>query len=114
MHAATPTFSETVDVIRSEHINAAKVAVRNPELLKELEAEIDRDCESIRSFLFATQVSASKMLHASLTIDVNPVQVIDEISPRSRDSIIGFGERLGCKLVATILRDRVCLLLCTT
>ncbi|EIW55550.1 aspartate kinase [Trametes versicolor FP-101664 SS1] len=87
MHAATPTFSETVDVIRSEHINAAKAAVRNPGFLKELEAEINQDCESIRSFLFATQV-------------------IDEISPRSRDSIIGFGERLGCKLVATILRDR--------
>lgn len=34
--------------------------------------------------------------------------MIDEISPRSRDSIIGFGERLGCKLVAAVLRDRVC------
>ncbi|KAI0634832.1 aspartate kinase [Trametes polyzona] len=85
--SAMPAFSNTVDVIRSEHINAARASVKNPEILKELEAEIDRDCESIRSFLFATQV-------------------IDEISPRSRDSIIGFGERLGCKLVTAILRDR--------
>ncbi|KAI0371289.1 aspartate kinase [Pilatotrama ljubarskyi] len=85
--AAIPAFSNTVDLIRSEHISAAKASVRNSEILKELEMEIDRDCEALRSFLFATQV-------------------IDEISPRSRDSIIGFGERLGCKLVTAILRDR--------
>ncbi|KAH9941144.1 aspartate kinase [Epithele typhae] len=63
-----------------KHVNAARSVIRKPEILKELEAEIDRDCESIRSFLFATQI-------------------IDEISPRSRDSIVGFGERLGCKLM---------------
>ena len=34
-------------------------------------------------------------------------QIIDEISPRSRDSIVGFGERLGCKLITAVLRDRV-------
>ncbi|KAH9849590.1 aspartate kinase [Lenzites betulinus] len=87
INSATPAFSVTVDLIRSEHIAAARTSVRNPEILAELEGEIDHDCETIRSFLFATQV-------------------IDEISPRSRDSIIGFGERLGCKLVAAVLRDR--------
>lgn len=35
------------------------------------------------------------------------MQVIDEISPRSRDSIIGFGEKLGCKIITAALRDRV-------
>ncbi|KAI0674553.1 aspartate kinase [Trametes maxima] len=90
INAAAPAFSNTVDVIRSEHINAAKAVIRNQEILKELEAEIDRDCEGLRSFLFATQAC----------------YVIDEISPRSRDSIIGFGERLGCKLITAILRDR--------
>ncbi|KAI0777195.1 aspartate kinase [Trametes elegans] len=85
--AAIPAFSTTVDVIRAEHVNAAKSTLRNPEILRELETEIDRDCEALRSFLFATQI-------------------IDEISPRSRDSIVGFGERLGCKLIAAILRDR--------
>lgn len=53
-----PTFNTTVDVIRSEHVNAARSAIRNPEILKELEAEFERDCESLRSFLFATQVCA--------------------------------------------------------
>ncbi|KAI0290992.1 Aspartate/glutamate/uridylate kinase [Russula brevipes] len=48
---------------------------------------ITRDCETLRAFLCATQV-------------------IDEISPRSKDSIVGFGEKLGCKIVAAALRDR--------
>ena len=32
--------------------------------------------------------------------------MIDEISPRSQDSIIGAGEKLACKIVAASLRDR--------
>lgn len=82
-----PEFNVTIDLIRSEHINAAKASVKNPEILQELEAEIERDCDWLRSFLFAAQV-------------------INEISPRSRDSIIGFGERLGCKLMTAVLRDQ--------
>ncbi|RPD57001.1 aspartate kinase [Lentinus tigrinus ALCF2SS1-7] len=84
---APASFNATVDVIRSEHVHAARSCIRNADILKDLEAEIDRDCESLRSFLFATQI-------------------IDEISPRSRDSIIGFGERLGCKVMTAILRDK--------
>lgn len=33
-------------------------------------------------------------------------QIIDEISDRSKDSIIGIGERLSCKIVAAALRDK--------
>ncbi|KAG1815099.1 Aspartate/glutamate/uridylate kinase [Suillus subaureus] len=82
-----PEFNVTVDLIRSEHMNAAKASVKNPEILQELEDEIDRDCDWLRSFLFAAQV-------------------INEISPRSRDNIIGFGERLACKLMTAVLRDQ--------
>ncbi|KAJ8595578.1 aspartate kinase [Rhizopogon salebrosus TDB-379] len=84
---AQPGFNVTVDLIRSEHISAAKACIQSSEILQGLEAEIDRDCDWLRSFLFAAQV-------------------IDEISPRSRDSIVGFGERLSCKLVTAILRDQ--------
>ncbi|KAF8520926.1 aspartate kinase [Hysterangium stoloniferum] len=80
-------FNGTVDLLKSEHITAAKQAVNDPALLKELINEIEHDCEALRAFLHATQV-------------------IDEISPRSKDSIVGVGERLACKLVSTILRDR--------
>ncbi|PVG03252.1 putative HOM3-L-aspartate 4-P-transferase [Serendipita vermifera] len=83
----TSSFGATVDLIRTEHLTAARSLVRDQTLLKQLEAEIERDCEGLRTFLFAAQV-------------------IDEISPRSRDSIIGIGERLACKLIAAVLRDR--------
>jgi hypothetical protein len=35
------------------------------------------------------------------------IQVIDEISPRSKDSIVGLGERLSCKMMTAVLRDQV-------
>ena len=88
MSARPPAFNETVDLIRSEHFTAARSSVHSPDILRELEMEIEHDCDTLRSFLFATQV-------------------IDEISPRSRDTIIGFGERLACKVMTAILRDWV-------
>ncbi|KAI0701996.1 aspartate kinase [Cytidiella melzeri] len=81
------SFNRTVDILRSEHLTAARASVHDPEILKELEDEIERDCDSLRSFLFAAQV-------------------INEISPRSKDSIAGYGERLACKVITAILRDR--------
>ncbi|VDC03815.1 unnamed protein product [Peniophora sp. CBMAI 1063] len=82
-----PAFSATVDVIREQHLLAAREVVRDSSIRAELEAEIARDCDGLRSFLLATQV-------------------IDEISPRSKDSIIGFGEKLACKIMAAALRDQ--------
>lgn len=51
-----PEFSATVDYIRSDHLAAAKASIETPEILQEIEAEIHRDCDSLRSFLFAAQV----------------------------------------------------------
>lgn len=81
-------FNGTVDTIRKGHVEAARSAVRPGPMRDELEDEIERDCEALRSFLQAAQI-------------------IDEISPRSQDSIIGTGERLACKIVAAGLRDKV-------
>lgn len=49
-------FQSTVDMLRVDHISAARAAVRDGEMLKELEGEIERDCEGLRSFLFAAHV----------------------------------------------------------
>ncbi|CAE6499932.1 unnamed protein product [Rhizoctonia solani] len=84
---APMSFCRTVDLICSEHVAAARELIRDPELLRELEREIVRDCEGLRAFLGAAQL-------------------IEEISVRSKDSILGVGERLACKLVAAVLRDR--------
>ncbi|KAJ7034503.1 Aspartate/glutamate/uridylate kinase [Mycena alexandri] len=84
---ALPEFYATVDLIRQEHFNAARVSVKDIGILRELEVEIERDCEWLRSFLSASQV-------------------IDEISPRSKDTIVGLGERLACKFMTAVLRDQ--------
>lgn len=53
---ALPAFHLTIDLLRADHISAARASVRDPELLRELEDEIERDCEGLRSFLQAAQV----------------------------------------------------------
>ncbi|KAG6853381.1 hypothetical protein C0991_004842 [Blastosporella zonata] len=82
-----PEFNATVDLIRDEHVKAARSSVRDPELLDELLQEIEYDCDWLRNFLFAAQI-------------------IDEISSRSQDSIVGLGERLACKVMTVVLRDQ--------
>lgn len=89
---ASPPFNVTIDLLRQEHLNAARESLKDPDILNELEDEIERDCDWLRSFLFASQV-------------------IDEISSRSRDSIVGLGERLACKFMTAVLRDQVCVFL---
>ncbi|KAK4054598.1 Aspartokinase [Microbotryomycetes sp. JL221] len=80
-------FNSTVDQILEDHLLAARKIVRNSELLRELEEELEYDCERLRSFLLAAQI-------------------IDEISARSKDIIIGVGERLSCRIVVAVLKDR--------
>ncbi|KAF8621329.1 hypothetical protein AX15_007866 [Amanita polypyramis BW_CC] len=86
-HESVPDFVKTVDLLREEHITAARSAINNSEIFKELEAEMERDCEWLRNFLFAAKL-------------------IDEISPRSRDTIIGLGEKMACKIMTAVLRDQ--------
>jgi aspartate kinase len=101
-----PEFSATIDLIRQEHIDAAKESVRDPDILRELEAEIEKDCSWVKNFLFAAQVRGYR---TSIGISVtSECQVIDEISPRSKDTIIGLGESLACKFMTAVLRDQVC------
>lgn len=38
---------------------------------------------------------------------LNQTKIIDEISPRSRDIIVGMGERLSCTIIAAVLKDKV-------
>jgi aspartate kinase len=55
-----PEFVYTVDMLRQEHLTAAReCVVRHPEILKEIEEEIERDCHWLASFLYALKVSFS-------------------------------------------------------
>ncbi|CEG68391.1 Putative Aspartokinase [Rhizopus microsporus] len=61
--------------------------IRDDAIRNHLEQDIRNDCEKLKSFLEAAEI-------------------IDEISPRSKDVIIGVGEKLSCRIVAAVLQDR--------
>lgn len=61
-----PDFVKTIDLLREEHLSAARASVWDPEILKELEAEIERDCDWLRTFLFAAKVGYLVFLSRSV------------------------------------------------
>ncbi|SJX60936.1 probable HOM3-L-aspartate 4-P-transferase [Sporisorium reilianum f. sp. reilianum] len=80
-------FNATVDRILSDHIASAQKAVtKDKQLLQQLESDIADDCDRLRDFLLAAKI-------------------IEEISPKSKDIIIGVGERLSCRIAVGALRD---------
>ncbi|KAL1932701.1 hypothetical protein VTP01DRAFT_8379 [Rhizomucor pusillus] len=88
--ALRPGSTEFVQIIQDlldDHQKVADELIRDPEIRHDLKKDIERDCEKLRSFLEAAQI-------------------ISEISPRSRDIIIGVGEKLSCRIVAAVLQDR--------
>ncbi|KAL9940446.1 hypothetical protein V8E36_001151 [Tilletia maclaganii] len=80
-------FHLTVDRLLSDHLASARKAItRSQELLSQVVYDIEDDCARLRDFLSAAQI-------------------IEEISPKSKDIIIGAGERLSCRIVVGALRD---------
>lgn len=82
-------YQTIVKDITEDHLAAARLYIANPDILRETTRDIEYDCWKLRSFLEAAEI-------------------IDEVSPRSRDIITGVGEKLSCRIVAAVLRDRVC------
>ncbi|KAF9919966.1 Aspartokinase [Linnemannia zychae] len=80
-------FTQIVHDIRFDHLTAARENISNPTMLRRIENEINQDCNHLQTFLSA-------------------IQTIEEISPRSKDSIMAVGERLSCRIVAGILEDQ--------
>ncbi|KAF7728360.1 Aspartokinase [Apophysomyces ossiformis] len=80
-------YLEIVKDITQDHLEAAREHVKDPTILQDLENQLQNDCFKLRSFLQAAEI-------------------IDEISPRSRDIIASIGEKLSCTIVTAALRDR--------
>ncbi|KAJ1981209.1 Aspartokinase [Dimargaris verticillata] len=78
---------QIVDVILEDHIRMAEAHITDPEILVQVKAELIKECQKLKVFLEAAEV-------------------IDEVSPRSRDIIIGTGEKLACQIVAASLMDK--------
>jgi aspartate kinase len=88
-----------VSDIRSDHILAAKELIRNPEILGRVEREIEFECKRLDDYLNAAQVPPRP--------DHGADQIIDEISHKTKDIIVGAGEKLSCRIMAGLLRDKV-------
>ncbi|KAI8088637.1 Aspartate/glutamate/uridylate kinase [Halteromyces radiatus] len=79
-----------LDIVKEltlDHMEVARQYIQNQDILQQLESQLDRDCRRLRSFLQAAEI-------------------IQEISPRSRDVIVGMGETLSCQIVAALLKDK--------
>ncbi|KAK9481338.1 Aspartate/glutamate/uridylate kinase [Lipomyces japonicus] len=85
-HGSTK-YIDIVETIKQDHFSVARSLIKSPEILKDLEDAIDKECVLLTKFLTAAQV-------------------IDEISPRTKDNIIGTGEKLSCQFMASLLNDR--------
>lgn len=82
-------YESLVQVICEDHTNAAESNVTNPELRASLIEQIQNECREILDYRLAAE-------RWHLQIDW-----------RSKDRIVSFGEKLSCRFMATLLRDRV-------
>ena len=80
-------YSSILESIKNTHFEVLEHTIGSPELRQTLEADVHKELEHLKSFLDA-------------------IHVIQEISPRSQDLIVGTGERLSAQVLAGILQDR--------
>lgn len=78
-----------VESIRDEHICATESFIQNPELRTKLADEINEDCQELIDYIVAAK---------RFNLEVNS---------RSKDKVVSFGEKLSCRYMAYMLRDRV-------
>ena len=76
-----------IEAIRRDHVQAAKVHVHDKARQTVLVGQIEEECDRLLSFL-------------------NAAQIIEEISPKSRDIIVGTGEKLSALYMTAVLCDR--------
>lgn len=78
-----------IQVIEDDHVHAAETHIRDPTLRDELVKEIQVECKEIVEFRLATE-----RFHL-------------EIDSRAKDRIVSFGEKLSCRFMVALLKDRV-------
>jgi aspartate kinase len=80
-------YLDIVEDIETFHLQHAQTAlVGHPDILNKLEEEIRTECAKLRSFMVAAEM-------------------IDEISPKTRDSIVSMGEKLSARIFSKVLES---------
>ncbi|KAJ3299830.1 Aspartokinase [Borealophlyctis nickersoniae] len=80
-------YLEIVDKIQESHLQTVREGVAEVPVREAVEADIVEECTRLRSFMAAAEV-------------------IDEISPRSRDVIISTGEKLSSRVFTAVLQSQ--------
>ncbi|ORX74804.1 aspartate kinase [Linderina pennispora] len=84
---ASVDHQQIVQDILDDHIEASRENITDPEIRDQLEKSLTEVCHRLKVFLEAAEV-------------------INEVSPKSKDVIIGTGEKLACEYVASVLQDK--------
>lgn len=80
-------YKEAVEAVRHDHVSEAKVQIKDVKIREQLLADINTECDTVEKFLEAAQV-------------------IDEVSPRTMDSIMSAGEKLSCLFMSALMNDQ--------
>ncbi|ORX81577.1 aspartate kinase [Basidiobolus meristosporus CBS 931.73] len=87
LHTGSKSHLSIVQDILEDHIEAVNAVILNPDIRQQVIQELTAECRKLQAFLTAAEV-------------------INEVSPRSKDIIIGCGEKLACIFVAAALKDK--------
>jgi aspartate kinase len=103
-------YLDIVEAIRESHVDAGAELIKSKEILDQLKSDIETECGKLINFLSAAQVRNKAFYCVELVtrkvLNNYRLQIIDEISPKTKDIIIGAGEKLACLLMTALLRDR--------
>ena len=80
-------YSKILGMIENTHFDVLEKAIQSSGLREKIEAGIHQELQHLKSFLEA-------------------IRVIKEISPRSKNLIVGTGERLSAQVLSGVLQDR--------
>ncbi|KAJ3393481.1 Aspartokinase [Lobulomyces angularis] len=89
-HVLIPNSTQYIDIINDierDHLNVVDCAIKNSDIKAGLSQRIKMDCEKLRGFMCAAEI-------------------IEELSPRSKDVIISTGEKLSARIMAGVLMDK--------
>ncbi|MCP4756248.1 MAG: aspartate kinase [Proteobacteria bacterium] len=81
------SYYKIIDLLGDHHLEIVEKAIKDRTIREELKEEISNELHKLKSFLDA-------------------IQVIGEISPRSMDVVIGYGEKLAARIFAGMLNSR--------
>jgi aspartate kinase len=76
--------------ICDDHLFAAEAVLTTPDFKEELKKDIKNECQELIEYI-----------HASKRFKL-------EVNSRSKDRVVSFGERLSCRFMTCVLKDRVC------